>query len=372
MGSYVFSRLLQFVPTLFVVSVVVFLMVRAIPGDASYALLGPTAKPEQIAALRAEMGLDEPIWRQYLVWIEGVLRGDLGRSWINDFPVADLIRQKLPATIALAVGSMAIAVLIAIPMGILPALRPGSWIERVAALYNGLMLAIPTFWLGVLLVLVVSLRLGWLPPSGYVPFREDPLQSIKLLILPSFTLGAYLSAIFARFLHNAITETLSQDYVRTAAAKGLAERLVVRASRAAQRADPGRDDARHPVRRSARRRGHRRGDLRLAGVGPSSRDLHLEPRLRGGARDHPAGRERVPLRQSSDRSDLWPARPPHPDSGMTGEIHAMRRPSPTAMAMAPPVEHRARPRRGRMRSGWDGRGAIGRRRWRCSFSLPLA
>jgi peptide/nickel transport system permease protein len=96
MGSYVFNRLLQFVPTLFVVSVVVFLMVRAIPGDASYALLGPTAKPEQIAALRAEMGLDKPIWRQYLVWIEGVLRGDLGRSWINDFPVADLIRQKLP------------------------------------------------------------------------------------------------------------------------------------------------------------------------------------------------------------------------------------------------------------------------------------
>jgi len=216
------------VPTLFVVSVVVFLMVRAIPGDASYALLGPTAKPEQIAALRAEMGLDEPVWRQYLVWIDGVVRGDLGRSWINDFPVADLIRQKLPATIALAVGSMTIAMLIAIPMGILPALRPGSWIERVAALYNGLMLAIPTFWLGVLLVLVISLRWGWLPPSGYVPFSEDPVQSIKLLILPSFTLGAYLSAIFARFLHNAITETLSQDYVRTAAAKGLAERLVVR------------------------------------------------------------------------------------------------------------------------------------------------
>jgi peptide/nickel transport system permease protein len=227
MASYVFGRLLQLAPTLFVVSVVVFLMVRAIPGDAAHALLGPTAKPEQIAALRAEMGLDEPLWKQYLVWIEGVLRGDLGRSWINDFPVAELIRQKLPATVALAVGSMVIAILIAVPMGILPALHPGSWIERVAALYNGLMLAIPTFWLGVLLVLIVSLRLGWLPPSGYVPFREDPLQSIKLLILPSLTLGAYLSAIFARFLHSAITETLSQDYVRTAAAKGLRERSVV-------------------------------------------------------------------------------------------------------------------------------------------------
>jgi peptide/nickel transport system permease protein len=226
-GHYILNRLLQFVPTLFVVSVVVFLMVRAIPGDAAHLMLGPTAKPEQIASLRAEMGLDEPLWTQYLVWIEGVLHGDLGRSWINNFPVAELIRQKVGATIALAVGSMLIAILIAIPMGILPALRPDSWFARVAALYNGLMLAIPTFWLGVLLVLVVSLRLGWLPPSGYLPFRENPLQSMKLLILPSFTLGAYLSAIFARFLNSAIGEVLSQDYVRTAAAKGLAERSVV-------------------------------------------------------------------------------------------------------------------------------------------------
>ena len=227
MSTYVLGRLIQFVPTLFVVSVVVFLMVRAIPGDPAAAMLGPTAKPEQIAALRAEMGLDEPIWSQYLVWIEGVARGNLGRSWINDFPVAELIGQKLPATVALAVGSMAVAVLLAVPIGIVPALRPRSWFARVAALYIGLMLAIPTFWLGVLLVLVVSLRLGWLPPSGYVPFREDPLHSIKLLILPSFTLGAYLSAIFARFLHSAVTDTLSQDFVRTAAAKGLAERALV-------------------------------------------------------------------------------------------------------------------------------------------------
>jgi peptide/nickel transport system permease protein len=227
MGSYALGRLLQFVPTLFIVSVVVFLMVRAIPGDPAHAMLGPTAKPEQIAAMRARMGLDEPIWRQYLVWIEGVARGDLGRSWINDFPVAELIRQKLPATVVLAFSSMIVAIFIALPIGILPALRPGSWVERVAALYNSLMLAVPTFWLGVLLVLVVSLRLGWLPPSGYVPVTENPLQAVKLLILPSVTLGAYLSAIFARFLHNAIVENLSQDYVRTASAKGLSERSVV-------------------------------------------------------------------------------------------------------------------------------------------------
>ncbi len=227
MGSYILGRLLQFVPTLFIVSVVVFLMVRAIPGDAAHVLLGPTAKPEQIAALRAQMGLDEPIWDQYLIWIQGVFRGDLGHSWINRYPVSELIAQKLPATVALAVGAMTAALLVAIPMGILPALRPGSWIDRLAKLYSGLLLAIPTFWLGVLLVLVVSLRLGWLPPSGFVPFREDPVQAVKLLILPAVTLGAYLSAIFARFLRTAVSEALAQDYVRTATAKGLSERHVV-------------------------------------------------------------------------------------------------------------------------------------------------
>jgi peptide/nickel transport system permease protein len=228
MGSYILGRLLQFIPTLFVVSVVVFLMVRAIPGDPAHIMLGPTARPEQIEALRVQMGLDKPIWTQYLWWIEGVLRGDLGRSWINNFPVADLIRQKLPATIALSLGSMAVALLVAIPLGVLPALHPASWVARFAALYNGLMLSIPTFWLGVLLVLVVSLRLGWLPPSGYVPFSENPLGAVRLLILPSFTLGAYLSAIFARFLRAAIADTLAQDYVRTAAGKGLSEGAVVR------------------------------------------------------------------------------------------------------------------------------------------------
>jgi peptide/nickel transport system permease protein len=228
MASYLLGRLLQFVPTLFVVSVVVFLMVRAIPGDPAHIMLGPTARPEQIEALREQMRLNDPIWTQYLHWIEGVLRGDLGKSWINNFPVAELIRQKLPATIALSLGSMAVALAIAIPLGILPALRPGGWIERFAALYNGLVLAVPTFWLGVLLVLVVSLRLGWLPPSGYVPFSEDPLGAIKLLILPSLTLGAYLSAIFARFLRAAIGDALAQDYVRTAAGKGLTERAIVR------------------------------------------------------------------------------------------------------------------------------------------------
>jgi peptide/nickel transport system permease protein len=227
MAYYAATRLLQFVPTLFLVSVVVFLMVRAIPGDAAYVLLGPTAQPEQIAALRSELGLDEPLWQQYLIWIGNVLTGDLGESWINRYPVSTLIWQKAPATGTLAVGSLLIGLLVAFPIGIRSALRPHGWFGRGAALYNALMLAVPTFWLGVLLVLIFSLHLGWVPPSGYVPLTENPVESLKLLLLPSITLGVYLSAIFARFLSAAVKDVLDADYVRTAAAKGLPRRRVV-------------------------------------------------------------------------------------------------------------------------------------------------
>jgi peptide/nickel transport system permease protein len=227
MASYAAGRLLQLVPTLFFVSVVVFLMVRAIPGDAAHVLLGPQAQPEQVVALRKEMGLDQPVWTQYRIWIGHVLQGDLGNSWINGFPVASLIRLKLPATIALALGSLVVALVIAIPVGVLSALRPGSWIDRGASLYCALGLGIPTFWLGILLVLAFSLRLKWLPPSGYVPITQDVLASLKMLILPSITLGVYYSAIFARFTKVSILEVLGQDYVRAAMAKGLSSRAVL-------------------------------------------------------------------------------------------------------------------------------------------------
>lgn len=228
MASYAARRLLQFVPTLVLVSIVVFLMVRAIPGDAAHVLLGPTAQPKQIAALRVEMGLDKPIWVQYWIWVKGVLHGDLGRSWINNYPVAKLIDQKLPATMALAIGALLVALAIALPVGIASALHAGHRFDQVASLFTGLMLAIPTFWLGVLLVLVISLKLKWLPPSGYTPFTADPIGSAKLLLLPSVTLGVYLAAIFARFLRASVVEALRQDYVRTAAAKGLSDRRIVR------------------------------------------------------------------------------------------------------------------------------------------------
>lgn len=227
MGAYAARRLLQFVPTLFLVSIIVFLMVRAIPGNVAYVLLGPNATQEQVAVVQKQLGLDEPIWNQYRIWVGGILRGDLGESWINDYPVSSLIRAKFPATAALAIGALLVALLLSFPIGIISALHEGSWLDRVARMYTSLGLGVPTFWLGILLVLAFSLRLKWLPPSGYVPFMQHPLASFKMLILPSLTLGIYLSAIFARFLRSSMLDVLGQDYVRTATAKGLPARAVV-------------------------------------------------------------------------------------------------------------------------------------------------
>jgi peptide/nickel transport system permease protein len=227
MATYAARRIAQFIPTMLVVSILVFAMVRAIPGDAAQVLLGPQASTEQVDALAESMGLNRPVWTQYGLWIGDVLQGDFGNSWINRFPVADLIRMKVGATVALAVGSLLVAIAIAVPVGILGALHSGSWIGRVTSLYTSIALGIPTFWLGILLILLFSLRLKWLPPSGYVPITEEPTTSLKMLVLPSFTLGIYLSAIFARFIKAAVIDVLRQDFVRTAYAKGLRQRSVV-------------------------------------------------------------------------------------------------------------------------------------------------
>jgi peptide/nickel transport system permease protein len=226
MGRYLANRLLQFVPTLLLVSLVVFAMVRAIPGNPAIVLLGPTAEPAQIAAMERQMGLDRPIWEQYGRWAAGVLQGDLGASALNGFPVASLVASKLGATAALTLGALVVGVLLAIPVGLAGALRPGGLADRVLSVYAGLALGVPTFWLGLLLVLVFSLRLRWLPPSGYVPFSEDPAASLRMLLLPSLALGVYLSAIFGRFLRASILDVARQDHVRTATAKGLRPRAV--------------------------------------------------------------------------------------------------------------------------------------------------
>jgi peptide/nickel transport system permease protein len=156
-----------------------------------------------------------------------VAQGDLGVSYLSGVPVHRLLAQRIPVTLQLTVASLVVALGVAAPLGILSAIRPRSWIARAVTGYNALAMAIPTFWLGILLVLLFALTLRWLPASGFVPVWEDPARALRFLVLPAVTLGAYVSAVLARFTRAALLETLFQDYVRTARAKGLGEGPVI-------------------------------------------------------------------------------------------------------------------------------------------------
>jgi peptide/nickel transport system permease protein len=227
MGRFIVSRLLQAIPVLLMASILVFLLIHFIPGDPAYAILGDNATPKEIEAVRAKLGLDRPLYVQYGVWMGNVLQGDLGVSQINKFPVGRLLRLKLRATVELTLGAMFVATVIAFPVGIISAIRRGSLLDRITTVMVSFFYAVPTFWLGILLVTFIALRLGWLPPSGRVDPSVDLGRFFKALILPSITLGIPTSAVLARFVKMAMLEVLTQDYIRTARSKGLTERGVV-------------------------------------------------------------------------------------------------------------------------------------------------
>jgi len=225
--AYVGARLFQAVPVLILASLVIFGFIRLIPGDPALALAGQNATTEQIEALRNRFGLDRPLVSQYLTWISHAARGDLGVSYISDRPVADLIRQRIPATIQLALGSVLVMLLIGGPVGVLAAIRPRNPLMRFVGIIIAIALATPTFWLGLLFILYFSVYRHWLPASGYVSFVESPVDAVTHLLLPALTLGTYGTAVLIRFLSTSITDALHADYVRVAYAKGLRERSVV-------------------------------------------------------------------------------------------------------------------------------------------------
>ena len=227
MFAFAFQRVLQAIVLLIAASIVVFLLLRLIPGDPAGTLAGPNARPEQLDVIRQQLGLDKPLPVQYGIWLSNVLRGDLGNSLISGYPVRGIIQQRVPASGELAAGGMLVAILIAIPVGLVSTLRRGTWLAAVASGYTALALAIPTFWLGFLLLLLFGLRLDWLPMSGYVSVFDRPFTAILHLILPSITLAASLSAVLARMLSTSMLEVMDHDYVRTARAKGLRERVVI-------------------------------------------------------------------------------------------------------------------------------------------------
>jgi len=223
----VLRRLALSIPILLLVSIMVFSLIHLIPGDPVTVMLGQEATPEVKQALRHELGLDRPLVIQYFVWLGRVVRGDLGRSLVDRTSVLDQIRLRLPATIELAIGAFLIALLIAIPAGVLSATRRGSLVDHTSTVLALGGLSLPSFWLAMLLIIVFAVKLQWLPASGYVPFFENPRANLTAMILPMFATGIRESAFLMRMLRSSMLEVLHADYVRTARAKGLRERAVV-------------------------------------------------------------------------------------------------------------------------------------------------
>jgi peptide/nickel transport system permease protein len=227
MLSLVGRRLVQLIPTLFLVSVLIFLLQQLLPGDPATVMAGEENDPEVIAQIRARYRLDQPIPVQYLYWIAGVLQGDFGESMRLKEPVLDLILQKLPVTLQLATMAMVIALVIGVTAGVISAVKKDTawdYAVNVVALWG---ISTPNFWLGIMLIYLFAVTLGWLPASGYVSPFEDWRQSLATTIMPAFVLGNSIAGVIMRHTRSAMLQALQSDYVRTARAKGLSERAVV-------------------------------------------------------------------------------------------------------------------------------------------------
>ena len=227
MTAYIARRLVTLIPVMLLVSVVVFGMLHLTPGDPVADMLTEDASPEAIARLRAELGLDQPVYVQYVRWLGRVLEGDLGNSVRNGVPVTESIKPRLATTVQLAVFALIVALIIGLPAGIAAALRSNSMVDALSTIVALLGISTPSFCLGLLLILVVGVHFRWLPPSGYVSPMDDLAMNLKMMILPSLTLGAADAAVIARMTRSTLLEVLHQDFVITARAKGLHERVVV-------------------------------------------------------------------------------------------------------------------------------------------------
>ncbi|ADY66194.1 ABC transporter permease [Agrobacterium genomosp. 3] len=227
MPVYIGKRLLVAIPTLLIISIFVFSLQKLLPGDPVLAMAGEERDPATIEFLREKYRLNDPVPLQYINWLGGVVTGDFGISLRTNQPVLELIGQKLPVTIQLAVMAMFFAMVIGIPIGILAAVKKNTWIDYTANIVALSGLSIPNFWLGIMLILLVSVKLGWLPASGYESIFVDPVRSIETMIMPAFVLGNALAATLMRHTRSAMVAVLSSDYIRTARAKGLSPREII-------------------------------------------------------------------------------------------------------------------------------------------------
>ncbi|MBV9280693.1 MAG: ABC transporter permease [Chloroflexi bacterium] len=225
--TFVLRRLLVTLPVLLLVSIMSFSLLQLIPGDPATVILGQEATPAAKAAMRHQLGLDKPLPVQYVTWLGKVLHGDLGKSLVDGTPVTQEIVQRLPVTLELTIGSFLVALLLAIPLGILSATRRGTIADYVGMLFAFGGMSIPSFWLGIMLIIIFAVNLGWLPASGYTPLFQDPRANLSAMLLPVVATGVRESAVIMRLLRSSMLEVLSQDYVRLARAKGLLPRVVV-------------------------------------------------------------------------------------------------------------------------------------------------
>lgn len=228
MSNYVAGRLLSTLPVLLLVSIVTFTLIRVIPGDLVVTRLGENANAQDVEKLRAILGLDRSIPVQYLEWVGNLLRGDPGRSLTSDLPVGEQLWRRLPVTMELTILSMALAVAIGVPLGIISATRRNSLGDHFVRVIAVLGQAVPNFWLAILLLTFLSIYFAWVPPFTYRSIFEDPLANLEQFMLPVMVSGYALSSIIMRLTRSSLLEVLGHDYIRTARSKGLTEGLIVR------------------------------------------------------------------------------------------------------------------------------------------------
>jgi len=238
MRNYIIRRLLILIPTLFLVTLIVFFLIRLIPGDIIDIMLSQSGDVAlDRAALEQKLGLDAPVFVQYVRWLgvvpradgsfSGIFQGDLGYSWYQKMPIVELVAQKWPVTLELGIIALIVAQLIALPIGVWSALRQDKWGDYIGRSFAILCISIPSFWLGTMIVVYPSIWWGWSPPIMLIHFTEDPIGNLKMFIVPAIVLGMALSGVTMRMTRTMMLEVLRHDYIRTAWAKGLRERVVV-------------------------------------------------------------------------------------------------------------------------------------------------
>ncbi|MYE31149.1 MAG: ABC transporter permease, partial [Chloroflexi bacterium] len=229
MTEYIIRRLLSAIPSLVLVSIIIFSLVRLVPGDVVMARLaeGGYADEEQLAAMRADLGIDRPFVTQYIDWASKAIRGDFGESLWDSKPVLPTIAQRMRVSIQIAIMAIVISIGIAIPMGVISAVKQDTVPDYAARLFAIIGLSMPDFWLATMLLLALTLWIGWLPEFGYFPLWEDPSRNLQALIFPALIVGYRLSATASRMTRSSMLEVLREDYVRTARSKGLQERTII-------------------------------------------------------------------------------------------------------------------------------------------------